>query len=581
MSTPLIFKTLEMRNFLSVGNSTQVVEFDDQGTVNITGVNMDVLGSHNGCGKTAIINALCYAIYNKPFSNISLQKLVNATNAIKNTQMEVRLTFEKAGDEYEIYRARGEEYRIEVKRNGEDITPGKGVYECDDLVLDIIGISYELFTKTVIFSGNSPAFLQLPIAQQRNQIEELFNITMLSEKAKQLKDNIRTTEQDIKIAEAVVKQQEVAIELHKKHIKEAKARVDRWDVTRIADIEKIDSTLEKISGVDFEGEQALHSERSTLQQEGAYLAAKIAPAKKDRLTLTNSVEKLMQEQEHLVEAKCPYCLQGFADAGEKIKSVEDQLEVQGTKLLTVEETLEKLLAEDVLRKARLAEVEAGIKHSDLNDLLKARENATVMKQKREELLAADNPHVEAYEKLMAEDTETVDTSKVDTLKRRLDHQQFLLKLLTDKNSFLRRRIINRTIPFLNSRLNLYTNSLGLPHIAKFDADMSCTVSEYGRELDFGNLSAGEQKRVNTAMALAFRDVLHHLHAKTNLLIIDELDGGALDPIGIDAVVRVLKEKARDENMSVFVISHHPSIQGRLDKNLIVRKEQGFSTIMME
>ena len=167
--------------------------------------------------------------------------------------------------------------------------------------------------------------------------------------------------------------------------------------------------------------------------------------------------------------------------------------------------------------------------------------------------------------------------RADDLRRRQDHQNFLLKLLTDKNSFLRRRIINQTIPFLNGRLNHYTRTLGLPHVVKFDADMSCTVAEFGRELDFGNLSAGEKKRVNTSLALAFRDVLHHLHAKTNILLIDELDG-ALDQNGIDSIVRVLKEKSRDEDMSVFVISHHPSIAGRLDHNLRIVKEGGFSRV---
>jgi DNA repair exonuclease SbcCD ATPase subunit len=117
-------------------------------------------------------------------------------------------------------------------------------------------------------------------------------------------------------------------------------------------------------------------------------------------------------------------------------------------------------------------------------------------------------------------------------------------------------------------------------VVKFDADMSCTVAEFGRELDFGNLSAGEKKRVNTAMALAFRDVLHHLHAKTNLLMIDELDG-ALDQQGIDSIIRILKEKSRDEDLSVFVISHHPSIQGRLDRNLKIVKENGFSSVVID
>jgi DNA repair exonuclease SbcCD ATPase subunit len=201
-----------------------------------------------------------------------------------------------------------------------------------------------------------------------------------------------------------------------------------------------------------------------------------------------------------------------------------------------------------------------------------------MQSKIDELEAAGNPHIEALERLKTETQVSVDTEKVDTLRRRLEHQQFLLKLLTNKDSFLRRRIINKTIPFLNSHINAYTASLGLPHIVKFDADLSCTVSEFGRELDFGNLSAGEKKRVNVGLALAFRDVLHHLHAKCNILLVDELDG-ALDVSGMDSVVRVFKDKARDEDMGIYVISHHPSIAGRLDKMLTIQKVHGFSQII--
>jgi DNA repair exonuclease SbcCD ATPase subunit len=578
MSTPLIFKSLELRNFLSFGNSLQTIYLDKQGAVTITGENNDKGGS-NGAGKTTIINALCYALYNKPFDNISLQRLINSTNATKNTQMEVRLTFDKDNIEYEVYRARGEGYRIEVKRNGEDITPGKGVYETDDLILDIIGISYELFTKTIIFSGNSPAFLQLPIAQQRNQIEELFNITILSEKAKQLKEKLRLTEGDIKVAEAVLRQQEVAVELHKKHIKEAEQRINRWEANRIAEINEIEETLIKISEIDFAAEQVLHDEKSLLQQRGTYLAATLAPARRDLKNLTGEVGKLLKEQEHLVDAKCPYCTQQYADAPAKLVLLEADLAEKGAKLLEVEANLNQLENEDTVRKERISEVMKQIKHNDLNELLDARMNTTVLIKKLEELKKAENPHTEAYTRICDEETVDVDSSKVDMLKRRLDHQQFLLKLLTDKNSFLRRRIINKTTPFLNGRLNFYTNYLGLPHMVKFDADMSCTVAEFGRELDFGNLSAGEKKRVNTAMSLAFRDVLHHLHAKTNLLIIDELDG-QLDVQGIESVVRILKEKSRDEDLSVFVISHHPSVQGRLDHDMRIVKENGFSTVIM-
>lgn len=576
MSSTLNFKELSLRNFLSFGNQDTVIDLSVPGTVSIEGQNIDQGGS-NGAGKTTLINAICYALYNKPFDAISLQRLINSTNASKNTLMEVRLSFERAGDEYEITRIRGEQYTISITRNGDDITPGKGVTECDKLIESIIGISYELFTKTIIFSGNAVAFLQLPVAQQRGQIEELFNITLLSEKAAVLKENIKTTEGDIKVQEAIVKQQEVAAALQEKHLVEAKQRIERWDRDQANEIKTIEHNLEAISTVDFELEELLHDERATLTQQGVQLTAKLSPAKKDLQLLTREVEKLLGEQEHLAAAKCPYCLQKYKDAPKKLSELETNIASRGDKLIGLEETVASLTIKQTALQERLTEVAAAIKHPNLKELLAVRENATVLRQKLVDLQAAANPHIDAYELLKAEAMATVDLVGLDALKKRLEHMQFLLKLLVNKDSFLRRRIINKTIPFLNSRINNYTSQLGLPHIVRFDADLSCTVSEFGRELDFGNLSAGEKKRVNTGMALAFRDVLHHLHAKSNLLLIDELDG-QLDGSGIDSIIRILKEKSREEELAVYVISHHPNIQGRLDRTMVISKEHGFSTI---
>lgn len=577
MSSNLYFQELTIRNFLSFGNQETTIDLTEPGTTSIEGQNLDQGGS-NGAGKTTLINAICYALYNKAFDTISLQRLINSTNALKNTTMEVRLSFIRAGDEYVIHRTRGETYSIKFYKNGDDITPGKSVSECDKMIEDVIGVSYELFTKTIIFSGNATAFLQLPIALQRAQIEELFNITLLSEKAKKLKELIREAEGDLKVQQAVVKQQEVALELHQRHLKEAETRIESWEANRLREIRDIEGTLATVGKVDFELEQALHDEKNQLVQEGAYLAAKLAPAKKDQQQLTRDVEKLIGEQTHLADAKCPYCAQHFENAVAKITELDSQIEIKGSKLLEIEAVVEDLSTKAKAQQKRFAEVQSLIQHPNFNELISSRENASVLQAKLQQLNKAANPHCDALERLLMEDQVTVDSEKVDNIRKRVEHQAFLLKLLTNKDSFLRRRIINKNIPFLNERINDYTRRLGLPHIVKFDADMSCVVSEFGRELDFGNLSAGEKKRVNTALALAFRDVLHHLHAKSNLLLIDELDG-QLDSAGIDAIVRILKEKSRDEDLSIYVISHHQNIHGRLDRQLIVQKQHGFSTIV--
>lgn len=580
LSSKLKFKSISIRNFLSYGNQDTTISLENQGSVNVLGENLDNSGG-NGSGKTVLINALCYALYNKPFGNISLERLINRTNVSKNTQMEVRVLFEKDNYEYEIFRARGSEYVISLTRDGEDITPGKGVSECDNLILNIIGISYELFTRIIIFSGTSGDFLQLPIAKQRGLIEELFRISILSDKAKLLKETINTTTQDIKIAEAVIKHQESANELHKKQIKDAIARVDLWEKQTLTGREHIIGLLERIKEVDFEEEQLLQKEKVKLQQH-IQMETSLLQNKKKELTLaTSSLEKDLNELEHLTNDKCPYCLQDFKDTENKIEMLNVRITEHTANLEYLEEAISS--QDDNLKKAKteLESVSARIKHSDLNELLKAKDNIVANQTKLEQLTIAVNPYIEPLNKLKEQGNTYIETDKLDLLKQHLEHQQFLLKLLTDKNSFLRQKIISKNIPFLNRRLNIYTSQLGLPHIVNFDADMSCTVSEYGRELDFDNLSQGEKKRVSTALMLAFRDVHHHLGMQDNLLFVDELDGGAMDIPGIDAIVKLLKQITRDENLSAFIISHHPAVVGRFDQTLYIRKQHGFSSASFE
>lgn len=562
---------------MSFGNQYTELDFTYPGTTLVNGENLD-MNTPNGAGKTSIINALCYALYNKPFDAISLQRLINSTNASKNTLMEVRVVLEKGEDEYEIYRCRGENYTIQVLCNGDDITLDS-VTENDKKVEELIGISYELFTKIIIYSGNALPFLLLPVALQRQQIEELFNITLLSEKAVHLKEKIRTTEGDSAIQTAVIKEQETAITVHQRHLREAAERVQRWDQDKISQGERIRNQLDSIKGIDFDDELQKHSTREEIGSLLQQLRIDMVPKDTERKNLKRDVEKMIREIDHLADNKCPYCMQKFADASSKISQLEGTITTRGEKLLALEDEVAKLSVDIEQLVTAQNEVDETIEHPNLKQLLEVRTNAEALRVKLDELENSPNPHAEAHEGLKVEAIREVDYSQLDSLKRRLEHQEFLLKLLTDKNSFIRRRIISRTIPFLNSRLNRYTQELGLPHVVKFDADMSCTVSEYGRELDFGNLSGGEKKRVNFALSMAFRDVLHHLHAKVNILFADEIDGGSIATDGIDAMTKLLKRKSRDEGMAVWIISHRPEVLGRYDRDIIVRKENGFSSII--
>ena len=533
--------------------------------------------SHN----TSMINALCYALFNKPFGNISLERLINRTNNSKNTQMEVRLAFSKDGVDYEILRSRGAEYTISLIRDGVDITPGKGVTECDNLILDVIGISYELFTRIIVFSGTSVDFLQLPISKQRSLIEELFGISILSEKAKLLKELITNTSSDIKICEAVIKQQETSNKLYKTQVADAIRRVELWDKQNASEIKNIQLLLEQVNNVNFEEEQTLRAQREHLQEDISIITTSLRTSERERVNLISSNSKDREELSHLENSKCPYCLQDFQSAQDKIATLKEKILSKINRAQELDNEIQNQQTKLTDLRAAQEEIKSNIKYENFSELLNIKTNIVQNQTKLHSLQSAGNPHLEPLQKLFDQGEVEIEFSKLDLLKERLDHQQFLLKLLTDKNSFLRQKIISKNIPFLNKRLNAYTIQLGLPHIVKFDADMSCVVSEFGRELDYDNLSQGEKKRVSTSLMLAFRDMYHHLRGRDNLLFIDELDGGAMDIPGIDAIVRLIKQVTRDEDLSAFIISHHPAVVGRFDQTLLVRKEQGFSSVCFE
>ena len=579
MSDYVVFEGLSLRNFMSFGNNYTEVDLTMDGTILINGKNIDI-GGANGVGKTTIINAICFALYNNPFDNISLKRLINNTNAEKDTLMEVRLTFSKGDKRYEVYRCRGTSTNIEISCDGVDITLDS-VSENDKMIVEIVGISYELFTNIVVFAGGSEPFLQKSVGDQRKLIEELFNITILSEKAKKLKEKIKITEGDINIQEAIIREQQNAITRYNKQVSDAEARILKWEEDKEASIAKIKSQLKSIEGINFEEEKKRHDDLKLASSDVQTLKTEKAELSKNIQRRNDALEQTRKELEHLRDAKCPYCLQQYVDAGEKIKQQEEieaalkekneelQIDLEGLSLrLQNAIDLEKELKDSIV-------------HQNIDSLLKIHTDAEVLKQKLEETEKSENPHLEAFEALLGESIKEVDTKKLDELKSKLEHQQFLLKLLTDKNSFIRRRIINKTIPFLNTRLNYYTSELGLPHLVKFDDDMSCTVSEYGRELDFGNLSNGEKKRVNMALSLSFRDVLHHLHGKVNLMFIDEIDGGSLDEIGIDAIIKMIKKKSRDDDIAIWIISHRPEMVGRFEHEITIQKENGFSSIHID
>ena len=171
----------------------------------------------------------------------------------------------------------------------------------------------------------------------------------------------------------------------------------------------------------------------------------------------------------------------------------------------------------------------------------------------------------------------VNWETINSLNSFKDHQDFLLKLLTNKDSFIRKKIIDQNLAYLNNRLTYYLDKLGLPHQVTFQNDLAVEIQQLGQDLDFDNLSRGERNRLILGMSFAFRDVWESLYQNINLLFIDELIDSGMDSAGVENSLAVIKKMGRERNKNVFLISHKDELIGRVNHLLKVIKENGFTS----
>ena len=188
-----------------------------------------------------------------------------------------------------------------------------------------------------------------------------------------------------------------------------------------------------------------------------------------------------------------------------------------------------------------------------------------------------DPYSEQIIDMQEQALQVVDYVGLNNLTRLQDHQDFLLKLLTSKDSFIRKKIIEQNLSYLNSRLTHYLDRIGLPHQVVFQNDLSVEITELGRDLDFDNLSRGERNRLILSMSWAFRDVWESLYHPINVLFIDELVDSGMDTQGVENSLALLKKMSRERHKSIWLVSHRDELAGRVENILRVVKENGFTS----
>lgn len=581
-----LIKNLTVKNFMSVGNQTQAVSFDQEHLTLVLGSNLDLggddTGSRNGTGKTTIINALSYALYGQALTNIKRENLINKING---KGMLVTVEFEKDNLKYRIERGRKPNVLklyvndSELKLDEEDDSQGDS-RETQKAIEQMLEMSHTMFKHLVALNTYTEPFLSMRAADQREVIEQLLGITLLSEKAEALKSTIKDTKEQITSEEFRITSVKTANENIQKSINSLRLKSSAWDQKKNTDIESFSKAIVQLESVDIEAELGAHNLLKLWTENDT----KLRNLNKQKSTLESAVtqaertlNKYTKELNTLANKTCPACEQDLHDHKHEemtAKVIENITESQKY-LDKVTGDLNKVLSEV----AAIGELEhkPNTFYETQEEALGHKNNLTSLEKSLESRINESNPYAEQIDELESSAIQEINWETVNELTKLKDHQEFLHKLLTNKDSFIRKKIIDQNLNYLNKRLGYYIDKLGLPHQVIFQNDLSVEITQLGQDLDFDNLSRGERNRLILSMSFAFRDVWEGLYQNINLLFIDEMVDSGMDSAGVESALAVLKKMARDRNKNIYLISHKDELIGRVNNVLRVIKESGFTS----
>lgn len=571
---------------MSVGNTTQAVGFDKNFLTLVLGENMDLggddAGSRNGTGKTTIINALSYALYGEALTKIRKENLINKTNG---KDMLVTVEFEKEGRSYRIERGRKKNvlkfYINDVDSTADDIDESQGDSRKTQQDIErLLNMSHGMFKHLVALNTYTEPFLSLSNNAQREIIEQLLGITILSEKAENLKEQQKGIRDSITEEDARINGIESANKAVQESINALEIKSKAWDASQAEEISRLSKAIMQLIQVDIDSEiesfnklsdwETKNTELTNLTKEKASLEASLQRADRQH-------KKYEQELKDIQSKKCFTCGQDLHDGSHEQLLKEKENDVSESQTYIDGVTLQ--LNDCNTKIEDIGEIDSRPKtfYETAEEAFNHRNNLATLEDRKKEKDEDVNPYTEQMEELRKTAIKDVSWDHMNELQNIKAHMDFLYKLLTSKDSFIRKRIIDQNLAVLNKRLAYYLEKTGLPHQVKFLNDLTVEITELGRDLDFDNLSRGERNRLILSMSWSFRDVWESLYQSINLLFIDELIDSGMDTAGVESSIGILKKMARERNKNIYLISHKEELSARVNNILKVIKENGFTS----
>jgi DNA repair exonuclease SbcCD ATPase subunit len=408
----------------------------------------------------------------------------------------------------------------------------------------------------------------------------LLGITLLSEKAEKLKVAIKESKDSITAEQFKIESIKIANENVQKSINSLVIKSSAWENKKDQDIENLSKAIVKLEGVDITQEIKLHVELKEWNDNNTNLrnfSRQKSTLESAVIQAEKTVSKYTIEINKLDSKSCPSCEQTLHDHKHK--------EMSNHAVNHLSESvdyLNKVMSDLSAADAAIAAI--GVQPRQPATFYDSEAEALGHKNNFDSLEMSlinrnddSNPYQEQIDELNKTAIQAITWNSINELTKFKDHQEFLYKLLTNKDSFIRKKIIDQNLNYLNKRLSYYIEKLGLPHKVIFLNDLTVEITQLGQDLDFDNLSRGERNRLILSMSFAFRDVWEGLYQGINLLFIDELVDSGLDTAGVENALSVLKSMGRSTKKNIFLISHKEELIGRVDNILSVVKLNGFTS----
>ena len=542
----IIFKSVKWKNLLSTGNSFTTIFLDKQPTTLIVG--------DNGSGKSTILDALTFALFNKPFRIVKKAQLVNSVN---NSETVVEVEFEIGTRKYRVMRG---------------IKPNKFEIYCNDKMVNqdassrdyqkyleqnILKLNYRSFTQVVIL-GNASfiPFMQLKSVHRREVVEEILDIKIFSLMNMLVKNQIKDVTDELRDIDYNKELTEEKIGLQGKYIEDLKKNKDKIIREKLS---KIDDNQDIID--------VKVKDRETLKTENEMLLQDIA----DRIEVEDKLVKLNDIKSTLVEKhkqhskkidfyknndECPECKQTIdKDFKENMiteKNKDVDTIIKGMKQLKIE------LEEKTKRSKSIKGVTTKIRE---NDVKVARLHSSITE------LEKFNTQLETETKSFQEGgVGQSDEDKLKELKENLEKiSEQRHKLREDKlyleaskamlqDSGIKTKIIKQYLPIMNKLINTYLTSMEFYVNFTLNENFEETIkSRYRDEFTYASFSEGEKMRIDLALLFTWRAIAKMKNStNTNLLILDEIFDSSLDGTGTDEFLKILNTLSKE---NVFVISH--------------------------